>query len=112
MEDEPWVTERATEIEIRCVLQPRAAQTEIVGIQGEEIKIRLQAPPVDGKANDALSRLLAKEFGVGHKAVQIVSGLSSRHKRVRIQGRRSDDLQAILCKADRCPDKPAPAKDV
>jgi uncharacterized protein (TIGR00251 family) len=66
-------------------LQPRASQNEIVGIQDDYIKVRLTAPPVDGKANTSLLQLLARHFGVAKSRVTLESGASSRQKRIRIQ---------------------------
>lgn len=65
-------------------IQPGAKKTEVVGRHGDALKIRLAAPPVDGKANTVLLAFLAEKLGVGRTAVELVSGQSSRAKRVRI----------------------------
>jgi uncharacterized protein (TIGR00251 family) len=65
---------------------PRASRSEIVGEHNGSLRIRLAAPPVDGAANDELRRLLAKIFKVPRSSVQLVSGLSSRTKQIRIAG--------------------------
>ncbi len=67
-----------------CHLQPGAKRSEFAGEHGERIKIRLPAPPVDGKANTQLITFLSKAFAVPKHAVQIESGELSRQKRVRI----------------------------
>ncbi len=67
-------------------VQPRASKTEVVGRHGDAIKIRVKAPPVDGAANEELIRFLAKRFKVPRKAVELVSGSSSRHKQIAIEG--------------------------
>lgn len=67
-------------------IQPGAKKTEIAGLHGEALKIRLAAPPVDGKANAALIAFLAKTCGVPKSAVELVSGDTSRTKRVRLTG--------------------------
>lgn len=67
-------------------IQPGAKKTEIAGLHGEALKIRLAAPPVDGKANAALIAFLAKTYGVPKSAVELVSGETSRTKRVRLTG--------------------------
>ncbi len=67
-------------------IQPGAKKTEIAGLHGEALKIRLAAPPVDGKANAALIAFLAKTCGVPKSAVALVSGDTSRTKRVRLTG--------------------------
>lgn len=66
-------------------VQPRASLDTLDGSHGERLKIRLTAPPVDGKANSQLIRFLARQFGVPKRQVQLLSGESSRAKRVRIQ---------------------------
>ncbi len=65
-------------------VQPNAARTEFVGWQGEAIKIRLHAPPVDDKANQELCRFLAETFAVKRQSVVLLSGEASRAKRVRM----------------------------
>ncbi|NML26612.1 DUF167 domain-containing protein [Zoogloea dura] len=67
-------------------IQPGARKTELAGLHGEALKIRLAAPPVDGKANAALVAFLAKACGVSKSAVELVSGETSRSKRVRVRG--------------------------
>ncbi len=84
----------------RCILdfhvQPRARRTEIVGWHGNAIKVRLQAPPVDGAANDELVRFVAKTVGVPRSAVHIVSGERGRCKRVSLDGpSRTEVLRAL-----------------
>jgi len=66
-------------------IQPRAARSEFAGPFGERLRIRLQAPPVDGRANAALVAFLADAFEVPRACVTIESGLASRDKRVRIR---------------------------
>jgi len=67
-------------------VQPRASRDEIVGIQGGALKIRIAAPPVEGEANDALVRFVAKALGVARGTVTVARGQSSRRKRLRITG--------------------------
>ena len=64
---------------------PRASKTEIVGMHGDALKIRLAAPPVDGKANKALVAFLADHFNVPVRAIAIVSGATSRSKIIEVQ---------------------------
>ena len=72
---------------------PRSARDEITGWKDGALRVRLRAPPVDGKANDALRRLLAERLGVALSAVTIVSGETSRVKRVRVEG--TTDAQIV-----------------
>ena len=69
---------------LSCKLQPKAANDEFVGTLGEQLKIRITAPPVDGKANQHLIKFLAKAFGVSKGQVVIESGELGRSKVVRI----------------------------
>ncbi len=69
-------------------VQPGAKRTEVAGVHGDALKIRLAAPPVDGKANAALLRFLAAAFGVPQRAVTLVRGETSRQKTVRIEAPR------------------------
>jgi uncharacterized protein len=67
-------------------VQPGAKRSEFAGRHGERIKLRLAAPPVEGKANAALIEFLAEYFGVPRRNVTIVSGIKSRAKRVAVEG--------------------------
>ena len=69
---------------IACHLQPRASRDEFSGLYGDSLKIRIKAPPVDGKANDYLMKFLAKQFGVSKREITLISGEFSREKRIRI----------------------------
>lgn len=75
----------ADDLVLLCHLQPGAKRSEVAGLHGERIKIRLNAPPVDGKANNQLIAFLSQLFAVPKHAVQIESGELSRQKRVRIK---------------------------
>jgi len=73
-------------IAVNFYVQPRASKTEVAGRHGDAIKIRVKAPPVDGAANEEVIRFLAKRFRVSRKSVELVSGSTSRHKQIAIQG--------------------------
>ncbi|SRR5690554_880650 len=70
---------------LNCHLQPKARADEIVGLHGEALKIRITAPPVDGKANQHLIQFLAKLCQVRQQDVELLSGETSRTKRLAIQ---------------------------
>ena len=72
-------------IQLTLHVQPGARCTEVAGTHGDALRIRLAAPPVDGKANAELMRFLAKAFGVPQRHVTLVRGDSSRQKIVRIE---------------------------
>ena len=77
-------------------VQPRAARSEVAGLFGDRIRIRLAAPPVDGAANDALVRFLAAALGVPARAVEITGGLASRSKTLVASGVSVADATARL----------------
>jgi uncharacterized protein len=67
-------------------VQPGASRSEFAGRHGDRLKVRLAAPAVDGRANEALIEFLAAHYGVRKRDVRILSGLKSRQKRVEIDG--------------------------
>src|SRR5690606_28456861 len=69
---------------LHCQLQPKASSDEIAGVQADKLKIRITAPPVDGKANAHLVKFLSKQFGVAKQNVELISGETSRYKVVAI----------------------------
>lgn len=87
--DAPWRRDDAGALVLALYVQPGAKRTEIAGIRGTgkdaRPKIRLAAPPVEGRANAALLRFLATTFGVPLAAVTLERGGTSRHKTVRIE---------------------------
>ena len=80
----PWYHWDGDDLILLCRLQPKASSDEMVGDLGDELKIRITAPPVDGKANAHLIGFLAKSFGVSKSKVSIEKGELGRSKRVRI----------------------------
>ncbi len=84
MTDAAWRREDADGIVLSLHIQPGAKRTEVAGVHGKALKIRLAAPPVDGKANAQLIRFLAAAFGVPARAVTLLRGETSREKTVRI----------------------------
>ncbi|HRD53004.1 MAG TPA: DUF167 domain-containing protein [Flavobacteriales bacterium] len=81
-----WLSEAPDAVMLRVHVQPGAKRTEVAGTHGDALKIRLAAPPVDGQANDALLSFLAEQFGVPKRQVELVSGQTSRSKRVVVHG--------------------------
>jgi len=75
---------------------PRASKDEVVGVQGDVIKVRLTAAPVDGAANEALVKFLAKRLDIRPSALEIVVGHTSRRKVVSIIGLSPDDVMQRL----------------
>lgn len=67
-------------------IQPGAKKTEFAGLHGDALKIRLAAPPVDGKANEALVKFVADTLGLPKSAVNLKSGQTSRRKVLEVAG--------------------------
>jgi len=80
------VTEKDGTVSFAVRVQPRASRDEIVGEYQDGLKVRLTAPPVDGRANDALIHLLAARLGVPAGHVAIVAGAGSRRKLINVAG--------------------------
>lgn len=73
-------------ISLTLHIQPGAKRTEFAGRHGDALKIRLAAPPVDGKANEALLRFIAETLHLPKSAVTLKSGQTSRHKVLEVVG--------------------------
>jgi uncharacterized protein (TIGR00251 family) len=80
------VTEMNGRVRFSVRVQPRASRSEVVGVHGDALKVRLSAPPVDGAANISLVEFLADVFAVRHGDVRILAGETSRSKIVEIEG--------------------------
>ena len=90
------VTEHAEGIAFAVRVAPRASRDAIEGAHQGALKVRLTAPPVDDRANEALIRLLAERLNVPKSAVRIVAGGKSRIKRVEVRGARRAQISEIL----------------
>lgn len=75
-----------TSVVLSVRVVPGASKSEIVGLEGDALKVRVAAPPVKGKANKELARTLAGALGVASRDVEVVAGLTARLKRVRVHG--------------------------
>jgi len=83
-----------TQIEVR--LRPRGSSDELAGMRDGVLQAKVTAPPVDGKANKALCKLVAKRVGVAPSRVSVVRGEKSRDKVVRVEGVDAERLRAAL----------------
>jgi len=77
-------TVAGSSIVLNLHIQPRASKNQVCGVQDNALKIRLTSPPVDGAANKLCREFLAELLDLPKSAVEIISGETSRHKRVRI----------------------------
>jgi uncharacterized protein (TIGR00251 family) len=84
--DPVWLKRGRDSLTLTLHIQPGAKKTEVAGEHGDALKIRLAAPPVDGKANAALLAFVAEELGVAKSAVTLKSGQTSRRKVVEVEG--------------------------
>jgi uncharacterized protein (TIGR00251 family) len=83
-------------VTLRVVVHPGAGRSSIVGQHGDALKLKVAAPPVDGRANQAVVELVAEVLGVPESRVSVVSGQSSRSKRLRVEGVDPDAVQRTL----------------
>lgn len=81
---------------VKVRVQPRARRDEIVGLRNGVVVVRVAAPPLEGRANEALRRLLASRLGVPPSMVSVVRGQRSRDKLVQIDGLEQADVDATL----------------
>ncbi len=81
-----WYRQEGESIVLVLHVQPGAKRTEVSGLHGEALKIRLAAPPIEGKANESLLRFIADSFGVPLRGVELLRGGQSRHKMVKVTG--------------------------
>lgn len=91
-----FIKAHADGVYLAVKLQPRASKNEIGEALGDELKIKVTAPPVDAAANQALVDLLAETLGCPRSAVQIVRGQTSRHKTIWIAGLDSETVMKKL----------------
>jgi len=92
----PFLATSGNDLILSVYVQPRASKNQVCGIQGEELKVRLTSPPVDGAANKLCREFFADFFEVAKSAVEIISGETSRHKRLRISGTRPGQFRTHI----------------
>ena len=92
------VLREGDELVLHLMIQPKASRDQIVGLHGEELKVAITAPPVDGQANSHLIKYLAKQFKVAKGQIQIVRGELGRHKTVTIHAPKQlpDEIALLL----------------
>ena len=89
-----WYRWQGDDLILSLLVQPRARHDEFVSVHGDHFKMRITAPPLEGKANEHLLRFLARSFGVRASQVNLVTGESSRNKGVRISSPRKMPIPA------------------
>jgi uncharacterized protein (TIGR00251 family) len=88
MQEENWYRWQDGALLLNLRVQPRAKRNLLIGPEGGHLKVRITAPPVEGKANAHLRRFLAEEFGVPQSRVELMAGARKRLKCVRIHAPR------------------------
>jgi len=78
------VSQTAEGLVLRLYIQPKASRDSIIGLHGDELKVAITAPPIDGKANAHLVKYLAKQFKVAKSLVLVEKGELGRHKQIKI----------------------------
>lgn len=86
--------EGAVIFDVRVV--PRASKSEIIGEHDGALKVRIASPPVDGAANMELIRVLAKKLGVSRNDIEIISGGTSKNKRIRVTNLSQSKLEVLI----------------
>lgn len=94
--DHPAVQDSPEGAVLTIHVQPKASKTEYAGPHGNALKFRVAAPPVEGAANEALCAFLAGQFSLPKKAVVLLSGQGSRHKRVQLRGIAASRVHEVL----------------
>lgn len=94
-----WYRRREDVITLTLHVQPGAKRSEIAGLHGEALKIRLAAPPIEGRANEALLKYIAALFSVPLRNVELLQGGQSRHKVVAITGSKVEPDSLIAVKS-------------
>ena len=94
-----WFRSEVNSVTLTLHIQPGAKRSEVMGLHGEALKIRLAAPPIDGRANDALLRFVADSFDVPLRQVELLRGGQSRHKMVKVTGSKVNP-ESLLPKVD------------
>ena len=88
----PFLKKTAGGILLSVKLQPRASKNEIGELLGDELKIKVTAPPVDSAANEALIELLAEKLHCARGRIEIIRGQTSRHKSVLLRGFKAEEV--------------------
>ena len=92
----PCNVSRAGEVTFEVLAAPGSSRSAVRGVHGTALKVSVQAPPEKGKANQEIEALLARFLGISKKSVSVVSGKTSRRKRIRVRGISARALRAKL----------------
>jgi uncharacterized protein len=96
IDSELKIKETGDGLELQLHVQPRAKRSEIAGVHGGALKLKITAPPVDDAANRAVIQYFSAALGIPKSSIQIVSGLKSREKKLQIRGLSLSDFLSRL----------------
>lgn len=105
-----WLSETAGGLVVQLHVQPGAKRSEWAGLHGGALKVRLAAPPIDGRANAALIAFVAETLNLPRSAVCLIAGENSRHKRLRLDGIAADQVGHLLLPTANLPVRAAEKK--
>ncbi|SBT05760.1 conserved hypothetical protein [Candidatus Accumulibacter aalborgensis] len=91
-----WLREAGAAITLTLHVQPGAKRSEVAGVHGDALKIRLAAPPINGRANAALLEFVAQRLDLARSAVELKSGQTSRRKVLLVAGAPADTARRLL----------------
>ena len=92
----PYIRQQGETVVLAVKVQPRASRNQIGPVEGQELKVKVTAPPVDAAANEALVRLLADQLDCSRGAIRMLRGQTSRHKVLAISGLSAEVVAARL----------------
>lgn len=91
-----WIHSEGNGVILTLHIQPGAKKTEVAGLHGDALKIRLHAPPVDGKANAALVEFLSARLKVSRRQITLQSGQTARRKQLKVEDLSLADVENLL----------------
>lgn len=91
-----WIKQTSDGVELSLRVVPGGHRNRVEGILGDFLKVRLTAPPVEGKANKALLALFADVFKASRQQIELIGGETSRNKRIRIRGATIAEVERLL----------------
>ena len=97
------INDKEGSLTFRVRVQPRASRTEIAGEHAGAVKLRIAAPPVDGKANEECRRFLARILGVSLASIEIIAGQSSKDKVIRAHNVEPEQARLLLVSHSKSP---------
>ena len=91
-----WIAETIDGLVLSLHCQPGAKASKVVGLHGERLKLQVQAPPLENRANEALVAWLADQLSLPRKQIELLTGHTSRQKRVLVRGATLEQVQRLL----------------